>query len=58
MSEEQGVGIADVAESGIVNDRASVFVLISNFLIAHARVKTQHVCMYIRYKLRYKCYWS
>ena len=43
MSEEQGVGIADVAESGIVNDRAfSVIVLVSNFLIVHARVKTKH----------------
>ena len=43
MSEEQGVGIADVAESGIVNDRAfSVIVLVSNFLIVHARVKTKN----------------
>ena len=41
MSEEQGVGIADVAESGIVKHRAfSVIFLVSNFLIAHARVKT------------------
>ena len=43
MSEEQGVGIADVAESGILKKCAfSVFFLVSNYLIAHATVKTNH----------------